>query len=84
MADVAVMADLGQTIFGQPISRGFGAAGVSHDSPRTPNVSTFEGPGTSNTKIPRRKKENCGGIFGASTSPTTPSEPHFFRVLAPP
>ena len=32
----------------------FGAAGASHDSPRTPDV-TFRGPGASNTtKIPRK------------------------------
>ena len=50
-----------------PVPGGFGAAGASHDSPRTPNVN-ISGPWRfkhhqNSTRRPqeRRKKENCGG-----------------------
>ena len=51
-----------------PAARSGGAAGVSHDSPRTPNVHISgsrpsKTPTTFNEKTPRERKknENCGG-----------------------
>ena len=63
--------------------KAFGAAGVSHDSPRTPNV-PLEGPGASNTtKIPRedpreRERAKMGAGEGKKREilGPPPSSPH--------
>ena len=66
---VSGLANLDQSIFGQSILRttdGFGAAGVSHDNPRTPNVQIsgsrrFKHHQNSTRRHPKRQKEQNGG-----------------------
>ena len=56
--------NLGQTVFGQPIWRGFGAAGASHDSKRVHlRVPALRTPPKFHERNCKRgrKKENCGG-----------------------